>query len=137
MMRAALAAMLLLAVAAAKADVVVVVSADSPVDSLTAAQVGDIFLGRTSSFPSGGEVLPIDQAEGSAAREAFYNAVIGRSQAQMRAYWSQQIFTGRGQPPRAVSNVAELRQVIGANPSVLSYVASSDVDDSLKVVYTP
>ena len=50
--------------AAAEADVVAVVSANSPVISLSMSQVADLFFGKTSRFPNGLQAFPIDQAEG-------------------------------------------------------------------------
>ena len=62
----------------------------------------DIFLGRATRFPNGLLAVPIDQVEGSAAREEFYTRFVGKSAAQMKAYWSKIIFTGRGQPTSAI-----------------------------------
>jgi hypothetical protein len=59
---------LILYAGAASADVVVVVSTKSPVDTLSRSQVVDLFLGKSSRFPGGRSAVPIDQAEGSAKR---------------------------------------------------------------------
>ena len=83
----------------AAAAVVAVVSAKNPVTSLSKNYVADIFLGKTSKFPDGSRAVPVDQAEGSAARDAFYLQFTGKSPAQVKMYWSKMIFTGRGQPP--------------------------------------
>jgi ABC-type phosphate transport system substrate-binding protein len=121
--------------ATAKAeDVVAVVSAKSPILSLNANQVADIFLGKTSRFPDGSEAVPIDQVEDSPLRERFYTAFTGKSPAQVKAYWSKIIFTGRSQPPRQVSNSAEVRKLIAANPSAIGYIDNSMVDASVRVL---
>src|ERR1700719_3406349 len=83
---------LVLTSSAAMADVVVVVSAKSPVGALSKAQVEDIFLGKAIRFPDGTQAVAIDQAEGSAVRDEFYNKVVGKSRAQMKACWSKIIF---------------------------------------------
>ena len=118
----------------AQADVVVVVSAKSPVRSLTGNQVLDIFLGRSDRFPNGGPAVPIDQEEGAAARSEFYSKLAGKSDAQLKAYWSKIIFTGRGQPPTAVANGIEVKRRLAANPKAIGYIDQSLVDDSVKVV---
>src|ERR1700733_2009579 len=96
---AALALALTLAVNIATADVVAIVSSTSTVTSLSNAQVTDIFLGKVSRFPNGTLAVPIDQAEGSPARDEFYVLYAGKSSAQVMSYWAKIIFTGRGQPP--------------------------------------
>lgn len=94
------------------ADVVVVVSAKSPVGNLTAEQVSQLFLGKTSTFPGGAQAMPIDQAEGQPPRDEFYTKITGKSAAQVKAYWSKIIFTGKGQPPRELPNTADRKSVV-------------------------
>ena len=120
--------------AGAWADVVVVVSAHSPVTSLSKSQLADIFLGRLSRLPDGRTVVPIDQPEGSAARDEFYSGLMGRSAAQLKAYWSRIIFTGRGQPPRTVANGLAVRKLLAADPTAVGYLEAGLVDDSLRVL---
>jgi ABC-type phosphate transport system substrate-binding protein len=108
-----------LSTGAVMADVVAVVSAKSPITTLSTSQVQDIFLGKTSRFPNGALALPIDQAEGSAVREEFYAKMAGRSAAQMKAYWSKIIFTGRGQPPQEAANSVEMKKRLIENPAAI------------------
>jgi ABC-type phosphate transport system substrate-binding protein len=121
----------------AAAEVVAVVSARNPVAPMTKNQIADIFLGKTSRFPTGGQAVPIDQAEGAAEREQFYLNFTGKSPAQLKAHWAKIIFTGRGQPPLEVANGAELKRHLAENPNALGYIERSLVDDSLKVVLVP
>ena len=126
-----------LAAGAALADVVAVVSAKSTVTALSRSQVADIFLGKTARFPNGSPAVPIDQAEASAVRAAFYTEFTGRSAAQLKAHWSKIIFTGRGQPPKAVANGIEARTLIAANPQAIGYIERASVDNSVKVLLQP
>jgi ABC-type phosphate transport system substrate-binding protein len=118
----------------AGAEVVAVVSAKSAVTTLSQSQLADIFLGRASSFPSGARAVPIDQPEGSAARDEFYAKVAGKTAPQIKAFWSKIIFTGRGQPPKEVANGAEVKKIIAANPDAIGYIDKTLVDASVRVV---
>jgi ABC-type phosphate transport system substrate-binding protein len=118
-----------------KADVVAVVSAKNPITALDKSQVADIFLGKASRFPNGVQAVPIDQAEGLAVRDEFYGKVVGKTAAQIKAYWSKIIFTGRGQPPPNVSNSIEMKKRISDNPAAIGYIDRSLVDDSVRVVF--
>ena len=115
-------------------EVVAVVSSKSPVTSLSAAQVADIFLGKTSRFPDGSQAVPIDQPEDSPERDRFYAQYTGKSPAQVKAHWSKIIFTGRGQPPAQAANGAEVKKMIAQNPSAIGYIDPTLVDDSVRVV---
>jgi ABC-type phosphate transport system substrate-binding protein len=121
--------------AAAMADVVAVVSAKSSITAVSKSQLADIFLGKTNRFPDGTQAAPIDQAEGSAARDEFYDKIVGKTAAQIKAYWSKIIFTGRGQPPPTVSSASEMKKRVSENPAAIGYLDSSMVDDSLRVVF--
>lgn len=135
-LRALLAAFLLglLAPGAGAAGLVVVVSARSPVGTLRADQVAEIFLGQAGRFPDGGEAVALDQSVGSPLRDEFYAKVAAKSPALLKTYWSKMIFTGRGQPPREVSGSSAVRRLVADNPSLIGYIDRSALDASVKPV---
>ncbi len=120
----------------AVADVVAVVSPQSPVSTLSKNQIVDIFLGKANRFPDGSQAVPIDQDEDSSARETFYLKFADKSPAQIKAYWSKIIFTGRGQPPREVPNGVEVKKFIAKHPDAIGYIERKLVDDRVKVILT-
>ena len=120
--------------ATASADVVAVVSSQSAVSNLTRSQVSDIFLGKARRFPNGVAAVPIDQAVGSAAREEFYETFASKSPAQLKAHWSKIIFTGRGQPPAAISDSTELKKRIAADPTAIGYLDRTQLDASVREI---
>ncbi len=126
--------LLSLAAGAATAEVVVVVSADNPVETLSRTQLTDIYLGRLNRFPNGDAVVPIDQRESSPAHDEFYNRYLGQSPAQIKAHWSKLIFTGRGQPPRAVPGGDAAAELVAENPNAIGYLDASLVDERLRMV---
>jgi ABC-type phosphate transport system substrate-binding protein len=117
------------------ADVVAVVSSKSAITSLSKSQIEDIFFGRATHLPAGLQAVPLDQAEGSSAREEFYAKVAGKSPAQMKAYWSKIIFTGRGQPPKEVTNGTDLRKRLEEDPTAIGYIDASLVNGNVRVVF--
>lgn len=121
----------------AEGEVVAVVSAKSPVAPLTRHQVADIFLGKATRFPGGSLALPIDQAEGSAARDEFYLAFAGKSAAQLNAHWSKLVFTGRGRPPPVAAGIAALKRRLADNPDAIGYLDEGLLDGSMKVLARP
>ena len=119
---------------AAAQDVVPVVSARSPIAHLDSTQVADIFLGKTSRFPDGSIALPVDQGEDSPVRDKFYSQFTGKSPAQVKAYWSKIIFTGRGQPPRQAADSTEVKRIVSDNPHAIGYIEASQVDSTVRVL---
>ena len=141
MLRDRLTLFLLLAVAtlsaSARADVVVIVSAKSPVTSLTAEQTAKIFLGKTNNFPDNRDAVPIDQAVGSPIREEFYAKVAHKNPSQLSAYWAKVIFTGDGRPPAMLDSNAAVRKAVASNPNAIGYIDKSAVNKSVRVILAP
>lgn len=116
------------------AEVVVVVSEESPVRELSATQLADIYLGRLTRLPDGHAILPIDQAEHTDVHNEFYQQYLKRTPAQVRSHWSRLIFTGRGQPPKAVNSDAAMAETIGRNPNAIGYMDSEALPEGLRVI---
>ena len=121
-------------VASARSDIVVVVSADSPISSLSKNQVAKIFLGKSRRFPDGSKAVPLNQSEGNLGRDAFYQLVTNKSPAQIKAHWSKLIFTGRGHPPKEATDNNAVKQLLANNRVNISYIDRGAVDNSVKVV---
>jgi len=118
----------------AEAGLVVVVAANSNAPKLTSEQVSAIFMGTAKSFPNGDKAVPIDQSPGSPAYAEFYTQTAGRSEAQIKAYWSRMVFTGKGSPPQDAGDAAAVKKLVAANPNLVGYIDASQVDASVKVL---
>ena len=118
----------------ARAELVVIVSAKSPVAALRPDQVADIFLGQIGNFPDGAEAIALDQSVGSPLRDTFYEKVTSKTPALVKAYWTKMIFTGRGQPPKVLPNSAAIRKQVAENPNLIGYIDRSALDPSVKAV---
>ncbi|WP_374349519.1 hypothetical protein [Chitinimonas sp.] len=115
------------------AEMVVVAGAKSPLGSLNKDQLIEIYLSKVKNL-SGVAVQPSLPASG-AVREVFLSQVLGKSDAQARAYWAKLAFTGRGGPPREVSNQDELLQQLQRDPGMLAVMEKS-ANSELKVLFS-
>jgi ABC-type phosphate transport system substrate-binding protein len=121
----------------AAAGILVIVHRDNPVSQLQREQVVDIFMGRRMTFPQGGDVvLPLDQAPDSAVRSTFYRALVGKSVAQVNAYWARLLFTGRATPPRVLPTPAAILKAVRENPDAIGYIESDHVPTDVKAVFS-
>lgn len=119
--------------AAAQAEVAVIVNPGNGA-SLSAEDVQRLFLGKLKSFPGGGEANPVNQKEGQPAREQFNQAVLNKSESQLKAYWSQLVFTGKGTPPKELDNDDAIKALVASTPGAIGYIDAAKVDGSVKVV---
>lgn len=119
----------------ALAEIVVVVNSKNVNAALTADQVERIFLGKSSSFPDGSIAIPVDLPKGP-ERDTFYSKITGKTSNQLRAYWSKQVFTGAGQPPKESESAQEAINLVGRNPNLVGYVDKAAVNSSVKIVFS-
>jgi ABC-type phosphate transport system substrate-binding protein len=133
----ALPSVMILGLGVAHADVVAVVSAKSSVTELSKDQVSDIFLGKSSTFPKGGQAVPIDQAGDAPVREEFYTKMTGRTATQLKSYWAKQTFSGKGTPPKVVTGDSEIKKLIAENPNIIGYMDKSKIDATVRSVCAP
>ena len=129
--------MLSFAAVSAQAEIVVIISSNANQVTMDKDQVSAIFLGKSSTFPDGSQVIPVEQAEGTTPREEFHSVVTEKSGAQLKSYWSKMVFSGKGTPPKEVPNSSEMLKLIAANPSTIGYVEKSAVNTSVKIIFAP
>lgn len=114
-------------------DLVVIIHKDNPY-SVDKDYVIGIYTGRTKGWPDGSPVFPLDQGEASAARAAFYASVVGRSQGNMQALWAQNIFSGKGLPPKVATPDTEMKRIVSTNRNAIGYIRASELDSTVKVL---
>jgi ABC-type phosphate transport system substrate-binding protein len=98
---------------------------------LSAEQVSNIFLGKSS------ELTAVDLPDGNATRDAFYQKVTGKDAAQVKAYWAKLVFTGKAQALKEMASDAEVKKFVAANANAVGYIDKGAVDGSVKAVLTP
>jgi ABC-type phosphate transport system substrate-binding protein len=126
---------LLLASGSCMADIAVIVH-PSNANSLEALDISRIFLGKAKSYPDGAQAVPVAQSDATGASDEFNTKVLTKSSSQLQAYWSKLVFTGKGTPPKEVDSDQEMLELIQANPSLIGYVQSTSVNESVRVVAT-
>lgn len=123
----------LLAASYAAAEVAVVVNPKAGVDSLSQEQVANLFLGKATSFPSGGAATPVEQTDG-VTRNEFSTKVLKKDAAGVKAHWAKMQFTGKGTPPKEVGGSGDVKKFVAGNPNAIGYIDKGAVDGSVKVV---
>ncbi|AMJ93446.1 phosphate ABC transporter substrate-binding protein [Alteromonas stellipolaris] len=117
------------------ADVAVIVHPSNG-DALDKDSISRLFLNKMKSFPNGTNAVPLALAEGQAATDEFNGKVLNKSASQLTAFWSKLVFTGKGQPPKALGSDAEVISAVAADPGAIGYVDAGSVDGSVRVVAT-
>jgi hypothetical protein len=102
----------------------VVVNERNGVETMSRAVVSRMFLKKVSRWDSGAVALPVDLPPDSPIREAFSRRVLSKSVTSIKAYWQQQIFSGRDVPPPEKADDADVLEFVQSNPAAIAYVSS-------------
>ncbi|MBR9727043.1 phosphate ABC transporter substrate-binding protein [Shewanella intestini] len=114
------------------ANAAVVVIGHTSAADITLDEAKRAFLGRGDA-----STVVYELSEGNPTRSEFHDAVTGRSDSQLKAFWSKQVFTGKGNPPATVTDATTMKATIAANPNAIGYIDEADVDGTVKVILKP
>jgi ABC-type phosphate transport system substrate-binding protein len=96
--------------------VVVIVNEGVPTNSISAAALKDVYIGRTTYWPDGQSVkIAVLDDQITDGPDAALEEVSGMDTSHFKTFWQRMVFSGRGQMP----------QKIGDNASLVAYVAST------------
>jgi len=132
---AIMASLLFFVLHTASAGVAVIGNSGIGVNSITAAEAANIFLGKTTKLPDGTPVTVIDHKDGEAVKDEFYDKVVGKNASQLKAYWAKLVFTGEGVPPKEYAGDKAVLDRVSRTPGAVGYVSDSSVNSSVKVLF--
>ena len=127
-------AMLLFLSSFAYAQVTVIVNADNPITSASQEQVANYFLKKETSWSNGMKVVPVYQEETSSIHAQFAKRIIGKTVSALKAYWNQNIFSGRAIPPAIKTSDQKVVSFVGSNQGAIGYVSGSAGLSGVKVL---
>lgn len=113
----------------AVAQVVVVVN-PAMNEAITKDEITRVYTGRSSVL------VPVNLKDSDTKRAEFDEKALGRTSAQLKAYWSKLVFTGKGNPPQEVATDAEVIAFVSSNEYGIGYINAANVTDQVKVILT-
>jgi ABC-type phosphate transport system substrate-binding protein len=117
------------------AGFLVVVNAGNPATSISREQLSQIFLKRVDKWPNGAQAEPVDLAPSAAPRVAFTTTVHRKAVGAVRAFWQQQIFSGRDVPPPEKDNEHDVVAFIKEHVGAVGYVsADAELGPGVKAI---
>jgi ABC-type phosphate transport system substrate-binding protein len=118
------------------ADGIAVIAHPSTKASINREDLMRLYMGKSKSLSDGSPVMALYLKEGLPVRRAFDSQVLNRQPAQVKAYWAQQIFTGRGTPPPERVTETAMLESVATTPGTIGFISASAVTPSVKVLLT-
>ena len=121
--------------AQARGDLAIVVNSETPVTSLSFAELRQVFLGDKQYWSKDMPVVLLMRAPTSAERDAVLNVIYQMKEPQFKQYWIAKIFRAElSSPPKIVYSSESTVSLISAIPGAIAFMAATDVKPGLKVV---
>ena len=106
-------------------DVQVIASKDVAVSEVTGDDLKRIFLGTKTSLGDA-KVHPVLQ-QGGPAHEAFVKGYVGKSDADLQAYYKALVFAGKGVAPKVLDSDAAVVSFVAMSKGTIAYVSGSAI----------
>jgi len=117
----------------ADAEVAVVVNSANT-SAISDTDLSRLFLGKLKKYSAGDKAVPINQKFGTDIRNEFEQKVLKKSSSQVKAYWSKQVFSGKGRPPKEEASDKDILSKVASDKTAIGYVDAASVDGSVKVL---
>jgi len=112
----------------------VIVHPKNPVSSVDRDFLRNAYLKKETVWRKDQTIRPIDLPAKSAIRVEFSRAVLKKSPSQLKTYWNQQIFSGKGVPPPEVGSVSDVVSYVLTNPGAVGYIPADADPRGAKVI---
>ena len=114
-------------------NLVVIVSKNSNLNSISKKELSKIFLSKTKKLPNGNKsfLIEIDDIQ---IRTKFYQEICNKNTNQLRKYWTKMIFTGRGQPPKKIKSINKIIEYVNKNKNAMSYIPLKYLNNTVKII---
>jgi hypothetical protein len=111
----------------------IIVHPESSITQIDRTTLRNAFLKKTTSWASGKTIRPIGLTPKFPARSRFVSEVLKKTTAQLKSYWNQQIFSGKGVPPPE-KDVPSVIAYVLANQGAVAFVPASVDAGKAKVI---
>jgi hypothetical protein len=106
----------------------------NPIQTVERHFLEDAFLKKTTTWPGGGLLRPVDLVAQSPVRRKFSEEVLRRPVEAVRSYWQQRIFAGREVPPPELDSDDAVVRFVLRDRGAVGYVSDEAVLKGAKVL---
>jgi hypothetical protein len=115
-------------------DFKIIVHPENPVASVSVGLLRAVYLKHDGSWPDDSAIHPIDLSNRFPVRAVFCERVLGKSVENLRRYWNQRIFSGKGTPPPQMDSAEEAIRKVLADRAAVAYLPSTADPGDAKVI---
>lgn len=116
-------------------DIVFIVNADNPTESISSAELKDYYFKKKRNWPDGASVRFIDRTPDAKVRQVFLSTVLNKKAEDLELYWIQQKLNGDSAPLKERSESMTI-QFVSSFKGAIGYVSASTAlfNKNIKVI---
>jgi ABC-type phosphate transport system substrate-binding protein len=116
-------------------SVAIIVNPGNPVESISLAQLRNIYLGTQLFWKDGTQVVPVVRAPSARERDVLLHRVLHMSDLRFQQHWRKQRLAHKpGHEPIAVVSNGMQLEMVGKESGGIALVAVSDIHAGVKVL---
>ncbi|WP_242393624.1 type 2 periplasmic-binding domain-containing protein [Anaeromyxobacter oryzisoli] len=112
----------------------VIANPEVSTDALSRSQLSDLFLKRTTTWPGGGKVVPVNLSEDSRTYEVFCQSVHGKPGSLIHTFWKRVAASGRDTPPAVRHSDEDVVAFVRSTRGAIGYVSAAAPTPGVKVI---
>ena len=113
-------------------EVVVIVNPSVSETTLSKKEVGNIYLGKKTSWSDGSKIIFVILPGN--AHASFLKSYVGKTEAQFKTFWKKQVFTGKGSPPKEFDSDQAMVEFVAQTAGAIGYVSEGADVSKVKTI---
>lgn len=114
------------ALAQTEEEVVLIINARNPTQSLPRAELVKLFLGQTAFWHGVVPVRLFLRPDSSKAAQALYSPILGMTPQAFRKHWDEIQLAGKGVAPKSYDSIESLAQEVAKAPGAIGFGLTSE-----------
>lgn len=114
-------------------DVKIVANPGLKTNSISAAELKNVFMAKRNSLNNGSHVEPVFERAGP-AHETFLREFLGESSESLQSHYGALVFTGKSAMPKSFNSDAEVLAYVAKTRGAIGYVSTSTSTEGVKVL---
>jgi len=104
------------------AELLVIVSEQNPLTSISLTDIKKIYKMKRRVWPNGVPVRAANMRKDHPLRDTFSKQILGKRTAQMEVFYLKMALTGRGQPPYIANSNTEVIAFVRSHDGAIGYI---------------
>jgi ABC-type phosphate transport system substrate-binding protein len=118
----------------ASAETVMIVNAENPAAKVTASEIANFFLGKTTQWKGGLKAAPVDQKKDTAPGKAFLAKIVKMNESDFKNLWVEKMLSGGAEPPKVLDSDEAVIKFVKENKGAVGYIDAANLKEGVKAL---